>query len=221
MAYYPKSQITTNLHTNGGVYALASTNEEYIGYFYKLSNGEKYTGKSPSNNNRLLTLIPGLNSKTLDNGEVVEDWSEFNNDMWEDDLTPSLSNFITPISDLKYNVSIENSNSIRSIPQPSNTIPTQKDYNIGEFQRFFAKKNNENIYLEVDKQTNTFLNSQDPKIAWDLYSSISIPWNLSGDKDKTYLTNKNIVSLAEQRNKWYGFTQWFRDNFLKYYLASK
>tara|TARA_R110000782_G_scaffold139106_1_gene231615 strand:- start:304 stop:966 length:663 start_codon:yes stop_codon:yes gene_type:complete len=220
MAYYPKSQITTNLHTNGGVYALASTEEEYIGYFYKLSNGEKYTGKSPSNDNRLLTLIPNASLITLDNGDV-----EFKVvgviDMWDDGLLPSPSKQIHQLTSLNYDVSIENSTSPRSIPQPSNTIPTQKDYDIGEFQRFFAKKNNENIYLEVDKQTNTFLNLQDPKIAWDLYSSISIPWDLSGDKDKTYLTNKNIVSLVERNNKWYGFTQWFRDNFLKYYLAPK
>tara|TARA_R100000951_G_scaffold19252_1_gene16056 strand:- start:14804 stop:15697 length:894 start_codon:yes stop_codon:yes gene_type:complete len=222
MAYYPKSQITTNLHTNGGVYVIASTDEDYIGYFYKLSNGEKYTGKSPSNNNRLLRLTSNSTFKTLNNGDVEYEEVGFT-DMWEDDLPPSPSKQIHQLMSLNYDVSIENSFSPRFVPQPSNTMPTQKDYDIGEFQRFFAKKNNENIYLEVDKQTNTFLNSQDSKIAWDLYSSISIPWNLSGDKDKTYLTNKNIVSLAEQKNKWYGFTQWFRDNFLKYYqnLASQ
>jgi len=33
--YYPKSQITTNLYTNGGEYALAKDNSEYITRTYK------------------------------------------------------------------------------------------------------------------------------------------------------------------------------------------
>ena len=32
--YYPKSQIKTNLYTNGDKFALASTNETYTGYYY-------------------------------------------------------------------------------------------------------------------------------------------------------------------------------------------
>ena len=45
--YYPLSQITSNLHTNGGEFAYANTKQEYIGYYYKTSKGEHFTGKTP------------------------------------------------------------------------------------------------------------------------------------------------------------------------------
>jgi hypothetical protein len=35
--YFPKSQITPNQYTNGGEYALSTTEEEYIGYYYLTS----------------------------------------------------------------------------------------------------------------------------------------------------------------------------------------
>ena len=40
MAYYPKSQIKTNLYTNGGEYTTSQNQfstvaESYIGYYYK------------------------------------------------------------------------------------------------------------------------------------------------------------------------------------------
>ena len=46
--YYPKSQIQENLHTNGGELKPSNSSEEYKGYYFKTSNGEFFTGKSPS-----------------------------------------------------------------------------------------------------------------------------------------------------------------------------
>ena len=33
--YYPKSQITPNLYTNGGEFVYADTKEAYSGYYFK------------------------------------------------------------------------------------------------------------------------------------------------------------------------------------------
>lgn len=44
MAYIPKNKIQTGLYTNGGEYALASNQQEYIGPYYKLYNGKTYSG---------------------------------------------------------------------------------------------------------------------------------------------------------------------------------
>lgn len=61
MAYYPKNKIQTNLSTNGGEYQLLPNYNldngiYYIGYYYKLYNGETYTGKFPNdgNNDKLI-----------------------------------------------------------------------------------------------------------------------------------------------------------------------
>ena len=108
----------------------------------------------------------------------------------------------------------------RSLPQYNLTIPTQKDYNLGIFQRYFCKKNNELKYIEIDKTTFQQLKSEFPQIAWDLYSAISLNWYLTGDKTKVYNTNKNLSTLIETQEKWHGFSQYFKDQFSKYYLES-
>ena len=216
--YYPKSQIKTNLYTNGNEYILSTTKENYKGHFYEVSNGGKYTGKSPSDPpNILLTLIntaPSPSQGKKQNNDInIYSQTQDGNDY-------SILNFPINTSLLNITHYPTTPKPTRFIPSPNLTLPTPQDYEFGEFQRYFAKKNNELRYLEIDKQTYTLLQNEDPTIAWDLYTPITVTWELSGDEEKTYNINKNIVSLAEQKNKWYGFTQWFRDNFLKYYLAS-
>jgi len=219
MAYYPKSQIRTNLYTTDG-YFLATTKEEYSGYYYEVSSGKRFTGKTPDD---------GLNIRLLP-GNIIED--------------PTLnfaqsSNFLRTIEvygqmqdGVDYQITDYSPNTIRLdttfyidpnkarprvIPPPQNTIPTEKDYEIGKFQRYFTKKNNELRYMEISKEIFEKLSSQQKTIAWDLYTPISIIWTLTGEQDKTFLTNKNIVTLTENQNKLYGFTQWFKDDFLKYH----
>ena len=38
--YYPKSQIQTNLYTNGGELMTRLGKREYIGYYYEVSDGK-------------------------------------------------------------------------------------------------------------------------------------------------------------------------------------
>ena len=57
--YYPKSQIQTNLFTKGEQLQLVSSKEEYIGYYWKTSKNEYFTGKNPDSGSPLaLELIP-------------------------------------------------------------------------------------------------------------------------------------------------------------------
>ena len=70
MPYYPKSQIQTGIYTNGGEFILSTTDEIYVGYYYELSNGEKYTGKTPDEKPNILLKdisIPTDNSIDLNN----------------------------------------------------------------------------------------------------------------------------------------------------------
>ena len=232
MAYYPKSQIKTNLYTNGGEYVLFTTQEDYIGDYYEVSNGETYSGKSPNDSPNELIIkqptseSPGISpeankyaqtSYTNNSIILINSSLELNNSEEGDGIKRTGVN--PPLGSIRF-YNPDNSSEIalgRSIPLSNLSIPTQKDYNLGEFQRYFAKKNNQNIYLEISKETCDQLKNNDPKIAFDLYTAINLPWNLSGERDQTYLTNKNVVTLIEERNKWYGFTQWFKDDFLKYY----
>ena len=213
MAYYPKSQIKTNLYTNGGEFVISPTQEIYKGPYYQVSNGNKYTGKTPEDgpNNLLSTQSPfPIEEIGIDGSFPKKEIVILN--------TPYESYPDTPDFNIQY---LNSNNSInRNIPSPNLTTPTQSDYKLGEFQRYFTKKNNELKYIEIDKETYTLLKNQSPEIAWDLFTPLTLTWTLTGEQEKVFLVNKKIVALAEKQNKWYGFSQWFKDNFLKYYLAS-
>ena len=58
--YYPKSQIITNLYTDGGEFILSTTGENYIGDYYSTSNGVSYTGKNPKDGESIPILRPSL-----------------------------------------------------------------------------------------------------------------------------------------------------------------
>jgi hypothetical protein len=196
--YYPKSQIKTNLYTNGGEYILSSTNEEYKGYYHKISNGDNYTGKTPEETPTVL-LFP-LTQNIIPN--TISLSSESSN---KEIITPSSIKSPTLPT--------------RSIPQYNPTIPTQQDKDLGVFSRYFCKKTNELIYLEINKQTYDQLQNKDSKIAWDLYIPQTILWQITGEKEQTYLVNKNMVLLLEQRQQWYGFSKYLKEDFLKYYVG--
>jgi hypothetical protein len=196
--YYPKSQIKPNLYTNGGEYIVSSTKEGYIGYYYETSTGQKYTGKFPGDGQNLL-LIQAI---------FVTSKSE-------------TSNYPSPPTMIElFDPSQDKILPSRTIPSSTPTLPTEQDKQKGQFIRYFCKKTNENIYLEIDQDTYKQLISQDPKIAWDLYNPTQIIWIIKGDKTQTYTSNKGSVTVIEQQKSWYGFTQWFKDKFLQYYLES-
>jgi hypothetical protein len=197
MAYYPKSQIKTNLYTNGKEYIISATGKFYRGYYYETSTGQKYTGATPNNPPNSLLILP----QPIQGSEV----------------NPFTFEAITTISGVVLNANLPTP---RYLPQSNLTLPTDQDKQKGQFTRYFCKKNNEIKYLEIDKTTYDLLNIRDPQIAWDLYTPTFILWQIKGDKTQVYNSNKGIVNTAEQKLKWYGFTQYFQDKFLKYYLGS-
>jgi len=209
MLYYPSSQIKPNLYTNGGEYILSSTKEDYKGFYYKTSKGTKYTGKNPQNKlNILLIEKTTLNTQKIENDFNILTGLE----------SPNLITTINYRDTSTYlNLSTNLITSERFIPLFNTTSPTQKDLNLGQFNRYFCKKTNELKYLEIDKETYDQLKAKDPKIAWDLYEPASILWITSGDQEDTFNTNKLSVFKIEQNQRWYGFSQYFKEDYLKYY----
>jgi hypothetical protein len=208
--YYPKSQITTNLYTNGNEYQIKGdpTNSPYIGPYYKLSSGKVYLGKSPQSINILLIpLSPPEGNPSIDeleksnlNGEVINNTSN---------MTTYYGFLYSDNKNVDDYLKLK-SYTPRMLPSPHHSTSSSKDTQIGEYQRYFAKKTNELIYIEVSKETYTKFNSNDPTVASDLYNVLSLPWSLDRDAEST---NRKIVALVEKNNKWYGFSKYFKDNF--------
>jgi hypothetical protein len=198
--YYPKSQIKTNLYTSGKEYSLATTKEEYIGYYYEISTGQQFTGKNPQDG-------PNISLQSSDSypNPFIE-----NQSIPTEEIVALQSTDYIPL----------NVPTVRSIPLFNPTLPTSQDNQNGQFSRYFCKKNNETRYLEIDQNTYKQLQSKDPKIAWDLYTPVIVLWIIQGNQTQVFNSNKATVQAIETNAKWTGFTQYFQDKFLKYYLGS-
>ena len=192
--YYPKSQIKPNLYTNGGEYALSTTGEEYIGYYYKVSNGQFYTGKNPNQEPNIL-LNP------------LQPAGNVNPSILPPQIVTLQNTFSTILP-------------TRAIPAFNPNPPTQQEQQNGQYTRYFCKRNNELKYIEIDLNTFTLLSTQSPQIAWDLYTPASVLWQIQGDKNTVYASNQASVYSIEKKLQWHGFSQYFQGQFLKYYLES-
>ena len=226
MPYYPKSQIKTGLYTNGGEYVLITTKEYYRGTYYKISSGKKYAGELITNS----PSIELIDAITLDITNVEfakpKDFTLINQFKNFISVSP-----ISPTLDIQTNASIIQSTSIlpytnndklshdRYIPYFSPTLPTEQEKQLGYFNRYFCKKNNELRYIEINQSSYTKLLNQDKDIAWDLFTPASIKWQIKGDGYQCASSNEASVSSIEQTLRWIGFPQYFKSNFGKYYVG--
>lgn len=200
MSYYPLSQITSNIHTNGGEFVYINTLTPYVGFYWKNSKGKYYTGKTPQD-------VPT---------QELTAYSDPVNETFNNANTPSPINKVNYLSTYDKLKSID-SFKVTYAPSSSPTLPIQQDYVNGEMRRYFCKKTNEIIYLEVSKDTYDKLVKQDSQILWQLYLPFNLPWQLSGSKEQVYKVNKNITELASVRQKLPMLAEYLKMDFTKYY----
>jgi hypothetical protein len=73
---------------------------------------------------------------------------------------------------------------IKFLPYYSPVQPTLQDYQNGEFQRYFVKKTNGIVYIEINQDQFAKLEAKDPQIEFSLYQPFTITWILTGDKEQ-------------------------------------
>ncbi len=188
--YFPKSYITQNQYSNGELFFIG-TNTLYTGYYFTVLNGKAYTGRYPNDGEQLeLTLPQSITTPTQEEDE--------GNSFYDHRFTPP---------NLIYS-------RINNVPETSSPIkiisfyptPTQQDYKLGEFTRYFSKKVNEEVYIETKSLSKNVL-----------YIGFSLPWSITGDKDSTYNLNKRIVELKEEQLKINGLGSFLKFNYIQYY----
>ncbi len=57
-------------------------------------------------------------------------------------------------------------------------------------------------------------------LTWDLYTPVQVLWIIFGNQTQVFTSNKGTIQTIENTLQWTGFTQYFQDKFLKYYLGS-
>jgi hypothetical protein len=201
--YFPLSQITTDLYTNGDEFKYLNgfkQNQFYIGSYFKTSGGRFFTGKTPQD-------VP--------NDEIFPT-SENNLASSSLDIAINYPLNVTPES-IGFATSVTTKISSNNAPKISIPFPTQGDYATGEFQRYFLKKRVNYTYLEVDQLTYENIVNQNPTSQYELYEGKSITWILTGNLLEVYKINYNITELVEKRDGWLGFPRFFKNNFTKYF----
>ena len=215
--YYPKSQITPNLHTNGDEFVLSTNNSSYSGYYFKISTGKYFTGRNQDDRPNV-ELIP-VTSLSQDNNNTPNpninvnvlslDSTDFLSTQYEVN-TEEVSNYFA----LK-NINIYNPPKT-TIPYYNPVQPSNQDYQNGEFRRFFCKKTNEIQYIEIDVPTYNKLISQDSQILWQLYKPFNITWKLIGTIQEIVRINYNIVQLASKTKNLPMLGKYLNSNYIKY-----
>lgn len=192
MLYYPKSHITPDLYSNGDL-VYKNTNNPYTGHYFSTYDNKAFTGRFPGDGNNLELILPPPNSN-FDNTTFFEDRNPEDPRFYSENVEYSI------LKQLQYNKGISQP------PTPFYPQPSTADYKTGEFQRYFAKKTNELLFVETsDLIKNKY------------YISFSLPWKLTGDKDEVYKVNKNIVELKEFKLKVQGLGGFLRHDYLKFY----
>ena len=87
MAYYPKSQVTTNLYTYGEEYVIQETGRPYTGPYYKTSKGKFFAGENPEVGNDNTPLIRSDEYAYI--SEVISPEEELNSPLNNPTLTIS------------------------------------------------------------------------------------------------------------------------------------
>lgn len=201
--YYPKSKIKENLFTKGGEYFVTATQENYTGYYYKVADSQYFTGKNPSSPNSFsltpystpqpqnLSSPPQLSSKI--NYSVITDPSYLE--------SKNITNFFI----------------VNNLPIYYHPIPTEQDYQIGEFERYFLSKINETKFVETNKlEYLRYLNS-DPDVSYQLYTPIKLSWVLTGKREQVYEVNLKSAERVQFNFRLRGFTQYFKGRFTQFY----
>jgi len=204
--YYPKTQISTGLYTNGGELSFVNSPTTYQGYYYQTSNGRYFSNKTP------------------DDTPTIELFAQSGNSNSTSSMFPEQINNNNPSNKQNYYL-IKGIYSVLPLPQntaPSppislSPLPTEEDYQLGEFKRYFAYKFSSYKTVEIDEfQYNQYQN-EDPSVQFELYTTTQLTWLLKGNKEKVSKTNYNLVKLNESNNNLPYFYKYFQGKYDKYF----
>jgi len=216
--YIPKNKILTDQYTNGGEYIIKSTEEDYIGFYHKLYTGEIFTGKTPNDSN-IRQLI--LNESDSPQNEPPEFDTVNKIALFLDDPDPlvdtSIWNQRNIVDYLKSTGQDTKDDQPKETPYTSYSRPTEDDYSLGVFTRYFCVKVNENIYLEINKDTYDNLIQEKKDWAYELYTPFWLQWTLTGEEKEVELANSNVIAIKERRLKRRGLREFLKGNYLKFY----
>ena len=219
MTYIPKNRMITNLYTNTKELVYKDTKEDYLGHYWKTYDGKYFSGKNP-NDTPTRELIKTVSTEEDEN--ILITTSQIAVTDAPTVLSTVDSKGYNEEEIITYaNIQKINLNDIpkKIVPKHLYPKPTDEDYKLGVFDRYFLYKQNEPIFLEVNKDIYDGVKGKDPKYYFTPYTTFKLPWTITGDKGEAFKTNKKIVELTEKRINRRGLKQFLNGNFTKFCLS--
>lgn len=230
MTYIPKNKVINNLYTAGDNFYVKNTSEDYSGNYYKTSNGTFFSGQNPSDPTSV-EIIPY--SETGSNPMQFND--QFDNNLSFDptDLLPLLDpkNEFTSEQDeaiiklyelqaLPYTL-LNQTNDPRipsTIPVSTVVLPTEKDTNLGIFDRYFIYRYNWKQVLEITKKEFNNIKNKDEYLR-GIFLPFIISWTIGGKEEEAFNTNLNATKITQQRLNIEdsALVRFFSNNFAQYH----
>jgi hypothetical protein len=183
--YFPKNKIKTGFNSNGDL-KIKSSDKAYFGPYFKTYTGKFYAGDTPNYSN-LVELLPN----TIPVVDGVANDIEDSDTRFEGGINGEYSDLLN----------IKLGDPTPTPPKQFKSYPTPEQYRLGEYIRYYAKKTNNFIYIEISKETYNRLKSEDPTLLWPLYDCIYMNYSLSNKK-----LNLQYAQKLEKEKGWYGFS---------------
>ena len=172
--YYTKAQITEGLVTEGNEW-MFTDNTEYIGQYHTYTTGEVFS-EATFVDGKSRILIPYVNVQSINQqNEIGIDFAK--NFEYNGIKTLDIKKSITP--------------------NPSIVEPTDKDIKRGWMERYFAKKVNDDIILELTKEDFDNVGTENglDKILWEKFK---LRWIITGPIDEILQTNQQTIQIKSQ-----------------------
>tara|TARA_R110001606_G_C15398361_1_gene652525 strand:- start:66 stop:929 length:864 start_codon:yes stop_codon:yes gene_type:complete len=202
--YFPKSQLETDLYTNGGEFLYGTDNLVYTGPYFIAQGNQFYSGRNP--NDKPIFVLTKLSTDPF-----IQD---------DDPETEVLPNTYYIIDDEYYiatNTSIIDGETPPSTPLQDYQFPTEEDYKVGEFERYFLKRINDIKYVELSNIEYRKYLTEDPNVSWQLYTPFQLPWEITGNRNKVFNVNKNTVNRIQTDLQLLGFKSYFKGKYDRYF----
>jgi hypothetical protein len=215
--YIPKNKIKTDQYTRGGEYQSLITGNEYVGSYWLMYNGKIFSGVDP-NDTPQEELVPFRKSTIepiIEEGNDVQEYA-YN---WNKETVPGQYQNMELVSTYNAIRAIDMSK-VTFLPQEFYPTPTDEDYKLGKFTRYFCVKVNEPIFTEISQVEYDKFNNQDPNYDWITYSIFVLDWVITGNEEDVEQTNFNQIQLVEERLGKKGLAQYLMGNYIQYFARN-
>ena len=217
--YTPKNRIVTNQYTSGNLLVDKTTQEFYRGFYYKTFNGKYFSGKTPNDTPSVELEFVQSTDYNYNDSLPQNELAYGDAPTYLDDINSEGYNQETVIKYAKMKgINLNNIPRV-FVPTQHYPQPTEDDYKLGVFTRYFVVKTNEIQYMELSKDIYDKIKNKDIQYMWEPYTPFKLQWTIKGDEKYVVNTNRNIILLTEKRLKRQGLDIFLRKNYTKFWIS--